>query len=110
MRVQYAPTTDNFPVLPKKNITNIQEMVGMFLYHAQEMNNTVNVTLNDSWIVQEKSTRIITYKRDMILDYMATNLDEKLRLFTGNIVLYIDSNAANLVVRGQRVVTQNNFI
>ena len=49
-------------------------------------------------MVQSKPTKVIIYKTDMLLDYIATNLDEKLTYFAGNRILQVDSDTAYLVV------------
>ena len=100
--IQYAPKTDDSPVLPTKGIRNVQSIVGTFLYYARAVDNTLHVTLNDLGTVQSKPTKTTTYKTDMLLDYLATNPNAKLRFFAGNMILRADSDAAYLILPGAK--------
>ena len=66
-------TTNTYPILSKKEVTNIQVMVATLLYYAQGINKTVLVTLHDLGTVQAKPTKQTWYITDILLYYMAMN-------------------------------------
>ena len=94
---QYAPDPDSSPLLPASDIKKVQSVVGTFLYYARAIDNTILPALNEISASQAKPTQKTTEKINMLLDYLSTYPDAKIRYFASDMILTIDSDAAYLV-------------
>ena len=94
---QYAPDPDTSALLPQKDIKRVQRVVGSFLYYARAVDNTILPALNEISATQSKPTLLTNEKINMLLDYLSTYPDAKIRFFASDMVLHIDSDAAYLV-------------
>ena len=79
-------------------------MVGTFLYYGCAVDPTVLTALNDLATYQAAPTIDTLKYSKILLDYLATYPNAKLRFYTGNMKLHIESDAAYLVYRELRVV------
>ena len=55
-RVQFAEPEDNTPLLPEERIKFIQQVVGIFLYYAIAIDNTILVALREIVSEQARAT------------------------------------------------------
>ena len=55
-RVQFAKPEDNTPLLPEERLKFIQQVVGVFLYYAIDIDNIVLVALSDIGSKQSRAT------------------------------------------------------
>ena len=96
-KVHYAPSDDTSDLLSPKETTHIQRIVGSFLYYARAIDNTTHVAINDLGTTQAKPTKKTNDQAVMLMDYLFTHPDAKIRYHASGMQLYIDSDAAYLV-------------
>ena len=90
------------PVLDKKEQRRLQSIVGTFLYYGRAVDPTVLTALNDIATMQAKPTLSTLQQSNMLLDYLATYPDAKIRFYAGNMQLHLESDAAYLVLPGAK--------
>ena len=56
VRVQIAEPEDNTPLLPEERLKFIQQVVGVFLYYAIAIDNTILVALSEIGSEQSRAT------------------------------------------------------
>ena len=66
--VQFAEPEDNTPLLPKKRLKFIQQVVGVFLYYSIAIDNTVLFALSDIGSEQARATSKTIDEVQQILD------------------------------------------
>lgn len=71
-------------------------MVGSFLYYARAIDNTIITALNKIASMQTRPTERTTKKIEMLLNYLFTHPNARIRFYSSDIFLYVDSNAAYL--------------
>ena len=64
---------DNAPLLPEERIKFIQQVVGVFMYYATAIDNTVLVFLSDIGSEQSRETVKTMDEVQHLLDYLASN-------------------------------------
>ena len=84
--------------LLKEVIKYIQSTARCFLYYARDLDLTMPTALNDIGIIKVKLTQYISQEYQCLIDYIATYPNVIIRYYTSNIKLYVDSNAAYLVL------------
>ena len=94
---QYAPQPSSSPLLPEKERTYIQSIVGSFLYYARVVDSTLLPALNELSREQNKPTISTKQKAHHLMDYVDTFPHAFLRFHANDMVLHIDSDAAYLV-------------
>ena len=85
------------PLLPADKIRHIQRIVGTFLYYARAVDTTIHPALNELAITQAKPTQRAQAATHMLMDYLATHPNAKLRYHKSDMQLHIDTDAAYLV-------------
>ena len=85
------------PLLSPIGVQNMQRVVGSFLYDARAINNTIHPALNDIGSQQSKPTQNTNNDADILMDYLHTHPNAKLRFHKSDIQLHIDSDAVYLV-------------
>ena len=95
---QYALEPDTSPLLDKKGIKYVQQVVGSLLYYARALDGTMLPTLNIIGSEQASPTKQTEQKCKRLLDYAATYSSAFLRYRASNMVLHVDSDAAYLVM------------
>ena len=93
---QMAPI-DNTPPLPDEEKRRIQQIVGSFLYYARAIDSTILPALSKISTLQAHPTEATKKKTLMLLDYLASNPNAKLRYYASDMILHVDSDAAYLV-------------
>ena len=94
---QFAKLHDTSPLLNKKGIKRVQRVVGIFLYYGRAIDNTILPTLNEISASQAAPTENTNGKITMLLDYLATYPNAKIRYTASDMILHVDSDAAFLV-------------
>ena len=95
-KIQFAPTEDDHPLLDPASRTRVQKIVGMFLYYALAIDNTMLVALGTIAGQQANPTTATMAAADWLLDYAATHPLAKLRYTTSGMQLYAHSDASYL--------------
>ena len=67
------------------------------MYYARAVDNTILPALNDISFMQANPTENTNKKIPMLLDYLNTYKDAKIRFYRSNMQLHIDSDATYLV-------------
>ena len=75
---------DNSPKLNKHGIKHIQQIVGTFLYYGRAIDNTILPALNEISQQQSAPTTETNMKANMLLDYLATHPNAKIRFHASN--------------------------
>ena len=83
--------------LDAQGIKYVQRTIGSFLYYARAIDNTILPALNEIALAQAKPTENTLHKIQMLLDYMNTFPDAKIRFLASDMKLNVDSDAAYLV-------------
>ena len=95
---QFGLDPDTSPVLPSKDITEVQKVVGTFLYYARAVDNTILPALNEIATNQAKPTKNTVDKLNMLKDYLSTYPNAVIRFYASDMVLHVESDAAYLVL------------
>ena len=94
-----APITNTtVEYLDEKYTKRIQEISGTYIYCGRGVDSSILPTLNERLTQQSAPTTDTTAKTDMLLDYLATHLDAKVRFYATDMHLYLESDAAYLVL------------
>ena len=95
-KVQYAPSDDDAPLLDPPSLTRVQQIVGMLLYYAMALDNTMLVALGSIAGQQAKATTATMTACNWLLDYAASNPIAKIRYHASGMQLYSHSDASYL--------------
>ena len=99
---QLAPLEDITPTLPLEGIKFIQKVVGSLLYYGRAIDNTILPAVNELSITQAKPTEKTKEAANMLLDYLMTHPDAKIRFYGSRMQLHVESDAAYLVAHGAK--------
>ena len=95
-KIQYADTPDASPVLDAKAKTRIQEIIGVFLYYARAVDNTMLPALGSLASQQATPTQHTMNAIIQFLNYAVANPDAVLRYHASDMVLHVESDASYL--------------
>ena len=98
---QLAQTDTSRPLTTKEQ-KRVQSIVGTFLYYARAIDASILPAINDIASMQAHPTEQTNEKIKMLLDYIHTNPNAKIRFRSSDMVLNIDSDAAYLVLPGAK--------
>jgi hypothetical protein len=76
----------------------VQEISGTFLYYGRGVDSTILPSLNEIATQQANPTTETMEKCDMLMDYLASNPDAKVRFYASDMYLYLETDAAYLVL------------
>ena len=85
-------------LLPKDKIRHIQSIAGSFLYYARAQDFTMLTALNDIGTSQAKPTEYTMQECQQLMDYAATYPNTIVRYYASGMILFVDSDAAYLVL------------
>lgn len=108
-KLQYAPPPDDSDKLDKKGTTRVQSITGSFLYYARAVDPTILTALNEIATQQAAPTLETNKKVKMLMDYLATYPNAKLRFYAGSMILCVESDAAYLVLPNARSRVAGHF-
>jgi hypothetical protein len=100
---------DATPVLDVGGIKQIQQIVGSILYYARTVNMTVLMALSSIVVEQTKAMEKNMGRWIQLLDYLASNLEAKVRHHASNMKMNIHSNASYLSETKARSRACRNF-
>jgi len=95
-------STKSLPILPKKGIQQVQSKVGTFLYYARAVEPAILVALNDISGDQAKPTKTTQKDLSMLMDFLASHPNAKIRFIAGTMQLMVESDASYLSVKNSR--------
>ena len=95
-RVQYTKP-DKSEKLEPKGKRMIQCIVGTFLYYARAVETPILVALNDIGTQQAEPTKNTKLEADWLLEFLAWHPRAKIRYFSGNMQLAVDSEVVYLI-------------
>ena len=75
----------------------MQSIVGSFLYYGRAVDNTILPALNEISLMQAAPTENTNKKIQMLLDYLHNFSNAKVRFYSSDMQLYVNSDAAYLV-------------
>ena len=101
-KVKYAEPEDDAPLLPEERINFIQKVVGVFLYYAIAIDNTVLVALSDIGSEQSRIKFKTMDEVQQLPDYLASNPNATICFRASGMILFIHSDASYLSVTKPR--------
>ena len=107
--LQHAPPPDTTKKLDANGKKRIQSICGSFLYYARAVDPTILPALNEIAVQQAAPTLETNKKVQMLMDYLYTYPNAKLRFYAGNMNLKVDSDAAYLVLPNARSRVAGHF-
>ncbi len=87
---------DASPLLDKKGIKRVQQIVGSILYYARAVDMTVLIALSSIAMEQTKATEMTMKRCAQLLNYLADHADAKIRFYASNMAMNIHSDASYL--------------
>ena len=124
LKAQYAPhqwslpsygktsqhvNIDNSNVLDKKGTKQVQSISGAFLYYGRAVDPTILPALSSISSTQANPTINTLNECKMLMDYLSTYPNAKIRFYKSDMVLYVDSDAAYLVLPKARSRIAGHF-
>ena len=109
MQAQTPLEVDSSPQLDEKGIKHVQKIVGSILYYARAVDMTVLMALSAIAVEQTKATTKTLGKRIQLLDYLASNVEAKVRFYASDMIMNIHSDASYLLETGARSRACGNF-
>ena len=94
---QYTKSADDSPLLDKKGLKGVHLVVGICVYYGRAIDNTILPTLNEISDSQSKPTENTSNKITLMLDYLCTYQNAKIRYTASDMILHVDSDAVFLV-------------
>ena len=95
IRATQEPTE---PLLPPDEKQQVQAITRTFLYYGLGIDSTILVTLNEIGGQQSTATTDTEKKCVKLMDYRHTHPDAVVRFHATDMILYIESDAAYLVI------------
>ena len=93
---QLTSPPDNSAPLSPADLKLVQQIVGVFLYYARAIDNTMLVALSSIASAQAKGTQATLKACRRLLDYAATHPDAKIRFNASDMVYWTHSDASYL--------------
>ena len=100
---------DNSIHLDKKQSKKVQSISGAFLYYGRAVDPTILPALSSISSTQSNPTENTSNECKMLMDYLHTYPNATIRYYKSNMVLYIDSDAAYLVLPKARSRIAGHF-
>ncbi len=88
--------------LDKKDTLRVQGISGTFRFYAQGVDPTILPALHEIASQQSKPTQDTLERTNMLMDYLHTYPEAVIRFYASDIQLYIDTDAAYLVLPGAK--------
>jgi hypothetical protein len=93
-RIQFTEATDMSNPLSRSAILRLMEVIGVFLYYARCIDNTMLTALSSLSAAQSKGTEATAEACTQLLNYAATNPEATVRYRASNMILHIHSDAS----------------
>jgi hypothetical protein len=99
---QYAPDEEETSPLDAANVKKLQQVLGVLLFYARMVDNTLLVDVNLLSAQQSTATESTMTKLTTLLNYCATYPDAVIRYKASDMILHIVSDASYLSASGSR--------
>ena len=96
-KVQLTDPEDKTTLLQPDNITKLQQIIGVALYYARSVDDTLMTTLNDWVSAQFKGTQATTQSTKTLMDYCHTHSDDTIRYCVNQMKSHIHSNESYIL-------------
>jgi hypothetical protein len=93
---QFGPVEEDSPPLDAANTKKLQQVLGVLLFYARMVDNTLLVDINTISSVQSQATNTTMDKLTTLLNYCATYPDAVIRYKASDMILHIVSDASYL--------------
>jgi hypothetical protein len=93
---QLTPAHDDSAILPKPELTRIQEIVGTLLFYGRAIDSTMLVALGTIASKQTRGTKSTAQAVTQLLNYAAAHPDATIRYHASDMCLHIHSDASYL--------------
>jgi hypothetical protein len=97
-KVQYADALDETPRLSPEATKEIQGIVGSLLFYGRAVDYSILPALNDISYQQSKPTQRTRRLCTQLLDFVLTQPEAIIRFYKSDMILYVHSDAAYLVL------------
>ena len=104
-----AVEIDKSNKLNAKQTNEIQSISGSFLYYGRAVDPTILPALTDIASMQSKPTENTRKQCEMLMDYLHTYSNAVIRYRKSDMILYVDSDAAYLVLPNARSRVAGHF-
>ena len=94
---QFVLPPYNTESLDKKDTKYVQQVVGSFLYYTRAIDNTIITAPNEIALMQAKPTETTRQKINILLQYLTTYPNTRIRFYASDMILYADSDTAYLI-------------
>ena len=101
-KFQYALSLSTLPILDKKATKRVQYINGTFLYYVRSIDGCMLPATNNILVTQSNPTSDTNKECAMLMDYAHIHPNAVIRYHTSDMRLYIDSDAAYLVMPKER--------
>ena len=108
-KIQYAENPEPSPILPTKQIQQVQSKIGTWLYYARGVDPTILVALNELGTEQAQPTATTEKSLAMLMDYLWTYPNAVIRYVAGTMQLRVESDASYLAVKGAKSRIAGHF-
>ena len=109
-KVQLTESEDKTHLLQPKDITKLQQIIGMMLYYAMAVGGTLMYTLNELASEQANGTQTTLRATKKLMDYCHTHSYATIRYFESQMKLHIHSNALYLSASKARSRVGGQFL
>jgi hypothetical protein len=93
---QQTDEPDTSPLLGPTDIKHLQQVIGVLLYYARMLDNTLLTTLNTLGAQQSKGTQATMDALVIALNYAATHPEAEVKFTASDMILHISSDASYL--------------
>ena len=107
---QSATPHDETPKLKGKHITVVQSKIGTFLYYGRAVDPTILPALGEIALKQANPTKQTENELNMLMDYLCTYTNAKLRYYAGTMQLHVESDAAYLILPGAKSRIAGHYV
>ena len=99
---QQPEPPDESPLIDDEEKTDVQRVIGTFLYYARAIDSTIQPGLSTLAGEQSKAKKETVRKMKWLMDYLATHPNATIRYRASDMVLNVHSDASYLSERGAR--------
>jgi hypothetical protein len=100
---------DSSPLLDEKGLKQVQKIVGSILYYVKAVDMTVLMALSAIAVEQTKAMVKTMGRCIQLLDYLASNLEAKVRYYVSDIIMNIHSDVSYLSETKARSRARGHF-
>jgi hypothetical protein len=95
-KIQWTPDIDTSPLLDKAGKQRVEEVIGVFLFYAQAIDNTMLPALSSIASRQATASEDTNIAIDKFLNYAASHPDAEIRFSASDMCLHVETDASYL--------------